>query len=136
VPNMIFKEDCELEVATSFRDHGGEPIFLPTPFKSGDVCEVDILDRDTKLNNIDVQFGDGTCCFGIDLALVDFIGDECKTYSDLAYAISQMSTEQRNQNITVFDGNEGEFLPVSGLSFAQSEEIGVLDSGHAFLNIN
>jgi hypothetical protein len=133
MPKMIFKQDCELEVAIRERDHGGEPIFVPTSFKSGDVCEVEILDRDTKLNNIDVQLENGSCSFGIDLALVDIIEDKNLTYLDLAFAIANMTKEQRNQNVTIHDKSVDEYLPVSSISF--SEETDVLDKGHAFLSI-
>ncbi len=55
------------------------------------------------------------------------------TWNQLAEKISTLTTEQQNTDVTVFDGNHGEYFGVNELSIATPEDTDVLDEGHPYL---
>jgi len=60
------------------------------------------------------------------------------TYLDLIQALQQLPPERLQDNVTLFNTNDGEFYPVIALEITgQGEEYteagGVLDDGHAYL---
>jgi hypothetical protein len=55
------------------------------------------------------------------------------TYQQLADMVSTWTPEQRNSDVTFFDGNEGEFGAITSVEFADPEEDDVLDPGHPYL---
>ena len=56
-------------------------------------------------------------------------------WGELAIHIQlNMTREQRKSDVTVFDGNEGEYYPCPTIRVA--EETDVLDKGHPYLEIN
>lgn len=57
------------------------------------------------------------------------------TYRQLLMKMQSMPDDRLDDDVTVFDGNEGEFLPVNGTEIAD-DECDVLDEGHLYLTIN
>jgi len=55
------------------------------------------------------------------------------TYKQLKAHIEVMDSEQLNQDVTFFDDNEGEFIPVGSIQFADPENNDVLDEFHPYL---
>jgi len=54
------------------------------------------------------------------------------TYKQLQEAISKMTAEQRDMNVSVYVNGFDEFYPIEVISFI--DEDGVLDKGHPVLN--
>jgi hypothetical protein len=55
------------------------------------------------------------------------------TYDELGEAISNMTPDERANNVTVFVPGIDEFYPIGDISHAT--DTGVLDEGHPILNI-
>lgn len=55
------------------------------------------------------------------------------TYQQLFDYLKNLSKEDLAKNVTVFDSNNGEFMPVSSVNVTTEEDI--LDAGHPFLEI-
>ncbi len=54
------------------------------------------------------------------------------TWRELRDKLNTLSQEELDCNVTIFDGNVGEFHPASDISVADADD--VLDTGHLFLN--
>ena len=57
------------------------------------------------------------------------------TYAELAEAISHMTVEQKQSNVTVYVPGIDEFYPIGAVSFA-TETQDVLDKSHPFFLIS
>jgi hypothetical protein len=55
------------------------------------------------------------------------------TYEELAEAISKMSPEQRQSNVTVYVASSDEYYPVNKVDFSPEDD--VLDQNHPFLPV-
>jgi hypothetical protein len=55
------------------------------------------------------------------------------TYRQLAEIIENLPEERKDDNVTIFDPNDGEFYPVKRIETATIDECDVLDEGHIFL---
>ena len=55
------------------------------------------------------------------------------TYKELADHIAVMDEEQRNSDVTIYDGGEDEYYPVFGIDFSPEDD--VLDKNHPFLTV-
>ncbi|MFZ9613679.1 MAG: hypothetical protein ACO29Q_10390 [Crocinitomicaceae bacterium] len=55
------------------------------------------------------------------------------TYQQLLYYLKNMSKSDLNKNVTVYDSNSDEFMPVSSISFTTESD--VLDADHPLLKI-
>jgi hypothetical protein len=68
---VIFVESCEVEVINSFDEALDDAESSTEIFNPGDIIEFDILDPPTRFDgaedtmNINVQFPDGSVCFGM-----------------------------------------------------------------------
>jgi hypothetical protein len=66
---IIFLADTELEIVENYNEQDDVVESSQEIFRKGAVHEVDMLYKDEVY--MDVQFGDGSCCFGIPLSLVN-----------------------------------------------------------------
>lgn len=57
------------------------------------------------------------------------------SYRSLLKALQGLTEEQLDMDVTVFDGNIGEYLPASELEIVESES-DQLDQNHPYLPIN
>jgi hypothetical protein len=55
------------------------------------------------------------------------------TYQQLLDYLKTLSQEDLEKNVSVFDPNSGEFMPVSSINVTTEEDI--LDADHPFLEI-
>jgi hypothetical protein len=55
------------------------------------------------------------------------------TYKELLNQLSQLSEEQLNQDVAVYDGNEYEYYQAS-VEFMFATETDVLDVGHPYIS--
>lgn len=53
------------------------------------------------------------------------------TWRELRDKLNTLTDEQLNTDVTIFDGNVGEFAPADGFDIADADD--VLDTGHPFL---
>lgn len=54
------------------------------------------------------------------------------TYRELAEMIANMTEEQKDMDVTLFDNNDGEFCGLGNLKFTDGDE-DRLDIGHPYL---
>jgi hypothetical protein len=57
-----FKKDSEIEIVVGL-DDDEEPIYENEFFKAGEEHDVDLLNEHE--DSIDIQFGNGDCCYGL-----------------------------------------------------------------------
>lgn len=67
--NITFLQDAEIEVVETYDEETDTAESSDEIFRKGEKVEVDIFGRAD--DNINVQFGDGSCCFGLPLAIVE-----------------------------------------------------------------
>jgi hypothetical protein len=58
--------------------------------------------------------------------------DRNPTYRDLMEFFNKIPKERLDDNITIFNSNDGEFYPVTRIEIA-GDETDVLDKGHVYL---
>lgn len=66
-----FRNDTELELVTDFDEKTEHAETEKQAWKAGEVEECDLLE-DRELE-VDVQFGDGSCCYGLTKDLFDIV---------------------------------------------------------------
>ena len=71
---LRFKKSAQLAVITRYDEDTDDCETTTETFQKGEECEVDLLNlRDDA---VDVQFGDGDCCYCIPLSLVEIEATE------------------------------------------------------------
>lgn len=55
------------------------------------------------------------------------------TYQQLLDYINLLSDDQKNSDVTIFDGDQGEFLPAKKLEITSENDI--LEENHPFITI-
>ena len=66
-----FNRDSEIEVVEYYDEKKDEVVTSNITFKKGEETEWDVLDD--KGERMDVQFGDGSCCYGLDKGCFEVI---------------------------------------------------------------
>lgn len=66
-----FIQDVEIEVVTHYDEEKDEAVTENETFKKGEETEWDVLDDEGE--RMDVQFGDGSCCYGLDKGCFEVI---------------------------------------------------------------
>lgn len=70
-----FTKDSEIEVVEYYDEENDKAVTTKEIFKKDEVTEIDILNDERNDGTIDVQFGDGTVCFGLLKECFEIIGD-------------------------------------------------------------
>lgn len=125
-----FKDETLLEIVESYDEENDHTETKDETFEAGEIHDVDLCDD--RGDTINIQFGDGSMCYGLPKDAIEFVGNNGHiTYRELERLIGEMSDEQKDSDVTVFD-NQSEFFAISSLNFAEQD---VLDEGHPFLAV-
>ena len=85
---LIFQQKCELEITVSYDEEADKSEIETEIFQQGEECEVDILNL--RSDTVDVQFGDGSCCYVIPVSCVQIVQDEEWLMDELEIALDAL----------------------------------------------